>query len=230
VLRGRGGAGFPTGLKWSFMPKAAPEKYVVCNTDEGEPGTFKDRDLLRYDPHSVIEGMIIAGYAVGAKRGYNYIHGEIFEIYQRFEEALDQARAAGYLGNNILGSGLQLRPLRAPRLGRLHLRRGNRPARIHRGQEGPAALQAAFPGELRPLRQADHDQQHRNLRRDSLHPRHGRRGLPQPGQAQQRRHQAVLGVGPRQSSRATTKCRWARPSPSCWKWPAACAAGASSRR
>ena len=104
VLRGRGGAGFPTGLKWSFMPKAAPEKYVVCNTDEGEPGTFKDRDLMRFDPHSVIEGMIIAGYAVGAKRGYNYIHGEIFETYQRFEEALDQARAAGYLGNNILGS------------------------------------------------------------------------------------------------------------------------------
>ena len=104
VLRGRGGAGFPTGLKWSFMPKAAPEKYVVCNTDEGEPGTFKDRDLLRYDPHSTIEGMIIAAYAVGAKLGYNYIHGEIFEIYQRFEEALDQARAAGYLGKNILGS------------------------------------------------------------------------------------------------------------------------------
>ena len=104
VLRGRGGAGFPTGLKWSFMPKAAPVKYVVCNTDEGEPGTFKDRDLMRFDPHSVIEGMIIAGYAVGAKAGYNYSHGEIFETYQRFEEALDQARAAGYLGNNILGS------------------------------------------------------------------------------------------------------------------------------
>jgi NADH-quinone oxidoreductase subunit F len=106
LLRGRGGAGFPTGLKWSFMPKAAPEKYLVCNTDEGEPGTFKDRDILRYDPHSVIEGMIIAGYAVGAKAGYNYIHGEIFEIYERFEAALAEARAAGYLGQNILGSGL----------------------------------------------------------------------------------------------------------------------------
>jgi len=105
ALRGRGGAGFPTGLKWSFMPKAAPVKYIVCNTDEGEPGTFKDRDLLRYDPHSVIEGMIIAGYAVGAAVGYNYIHGEIHELYQRFEQALDEARAAGYLGGNILGSG-----------------------------------------------------------------------------------------------------------------------------
>jgi NADH-quinone oxidoreductase subunit F len=105
VLRGRGGAGFPTGLKWSFMPKAAPEKYIVCNTDEGEPGTFKDRDIQRFDPHAIIEGMIIAAYAVGAGRGYNYIHGEIYELYQRFEDALDEARAAGYLGQNILGSG-----------------------------------------------------------------------------------------------------------------------------
>ncbi len=105
VLRGRGGAGFPTGLKWSFMPKGSGEKYVVCNTDEGEPGTFKDRDILRYDPHAVIEGMIIAGYSVGAARGYNYIHGEIFELYSRFEQALAQARTAGYLGRNIFGSG-----------------------------------------------------------------------------------------------------------------------------
>ncbi|MDO8348411.1 MAG: NADH-quinone oxidoreductase subunit NuoF [Rugosibacter sp.] len=106
VLRGRGGAGFPTGLKWSFMPRSFPgDKYVVCNSDEGEPGTFKDRDILRYDPHSLIEGMILAGYAMGASRGYNYIHGEIFETYLRFEEALDEARAAGYLGQNILGSG-----------------------------------------------------------------------------------------------------------------------------
>ncbi|MCM8593894.1 NADH-quinone oxidoreductase subunit NuoF [Accumulibacter sp.] len=106
VLRGRGGAGFPTGLKWSFMPRSFPgDKYVVCNSDEGEPGTFKDRDILRFNPHSVIEGMIIAGYAMGAGRGYNYIHGEIWEIYERFEEALDEARAAGFLGTNILGSG-----------------------------------------------------------------------------------------------------------------------------
>ncbi|HSA67965.1 MAG TPA: NADH-quinone oxidoreductase subunit NuoF [Burkholderiales bacterium] len=105
ALRGRGGAGFPTGLKWSFMPKQyAGPKYVVCNSDEGEPGTCKDRDLLRYDPHSVIEGMVIAGYAMGASGGYNYIHGEIWEIYEQFEEALKEAYSAGYLGSNILGS------------------------------------------------------------------------------------------------------------------------------
>ena len=105
TLRGRGGAGVPSGLKWSFLPKNYEgQKYVVCNSDEGEPGTFKDRDILRYNPHSVIEGMIIAGYAMGATVGYNYIHGEIFEVYQRFEEALEQARAAGFLGDKILGS------------------------------------------------------------------------------------------------------------------------------
>ena len=104
ALRGRGGAGFSTGLKWSFMPKTPGQKYVVCNSDEGEPGTFKDRDLLRYNPHSVIEGMAIAGYAMGASVGYNYIHGEIWEVYERFEEAIREARQQGYLGEKILGS------------------------------------------------------------------------------------------------------------------------------
>jgi NADH-quinone oxidoreductase subunit F len=105
ALRGRGGAGFPTGLKWSFMPRAFPgAKYLVCNSDEGEPGTCKDRDLLAYNPHMVIEGMAIAAYAMGVKVGYNYIHGEIFEIYERFEETLEEARKAGYLGDHILGS------------------------------------------------------------------------------------------------------------------------------
>ncbi|HCN73276.1 NADH-quinone oxidoreductase subunit NuoF [Neopusillimonas maritima] len=104
-LRGRGGAGFPTGLKWSFMPRNLPgQKYLVCNSDEGEPGTFKDRDILRFNPHIVIEGMAIAAYAMGCSVGYNYIHGEIFEIYDRFEEALEEARKAGFLGDKILGS------------------------------------------------------------------------------------------------------------------------------
>ena len=106
ALRGRGGAGFPTGLKWSFMPRQFPgQKYLVCNSDEGEPGTCKDRDILQFNPHIVIEGMIIAAYAMGISVGYNYIHGEIFGSYDRFEEALEEARAAGYLGNQILGSG-----------------------------------------------------------------------------------------------------------------------------
>jgi NADH-quinone oxidoreductase subunit F len=106
-LRGRGGAGFPTGVKWSFMPRDKPGiKYVVCNSDESEPGTCHDRDILRYNPHSVIEGMIIGGYAMGCRVGYNYIRGEFLdEPVPRFEHALQEAYEAGYLGENILGSG-----------------------------------------------------------------------------------------------------------------------------
>jgi NADH-quinone oxidoreductase subunit F len=104
-LRGRGGAGFPTGLKWSFMPRKFPvQKYLVCNTDEGEPGTFKDRDIIRYNPHALIEGMAIGAYAMGITVGYNYIHGEVWAEYELFEAALEEARAAGMLGDRILGS------------------------------------------------------------------------------------------------------------------------------
>jgi NADH-quinone oxidoreductase subunit F len=107
-LRGRGGAGFPTGLKWSFMPRSSPvQKYVVCNSDESEPGTCHDRDILRYNPHSVIEGMAIGGYAMTSTVGYNYIRGEFLdEPVPRFEAALKEAYAAGLLGKNILGSGV----------------------------------------------------------------------------------------------------------------------------
>ncbi len=115
ALRGRGGAGFPTGLKWSFMPRKMPgAKYIVCNSDEGEPGTCKDRDIMRYNPHQLIEGMIIAGYTIGAEVGYNYVRGEFYEPIERFEQALIEAREAGYLGKNILDSGvnfeLQMHP------------------------------------------------------------------------------------------------------------------------
>src|ERR1700734_800055 len=107
-LRGRGGAAFPTGVKWGFMPRSSPvQKYVVCNSDESEPGTCHDRDILRYNPHSVIEGMAIGGYAMTATVGYNYIRGEFLgEPIPRFEAALEEAYAAGLLGKNILGTGV----------------------------------------------------------------------------------------------------------------------------
>jgi len=107
-LRGRGGAGFPTGLKWSFMPKGKGiQKYIVCNSDESEPGTCKDRDILRFNPHALVEGMAIAGYSIGATVGYNYMRGEFMdEPCQRFEQALKAAYEAGYLGKNILDSGV----------------------------------------------------------------------------------------------------------------------------
>ncbi len=106
-LRGRGGAGFPAGLKWSFMPKNDEQKYVVCNSDESEPGTCHDRDILRYNPHAVIEGMAIGGFAMRATVGYNYIRGEFMdEPVPRFEAALKEVYAAGLLGENIQGSGV----------------------------------------------------------------------------------------------------------------------------
>jgi len=106
-LRGRGGAGFPTGMKWSFMPKnTGKPAYLVCNSDESEPGTCKDRDILRFNPHALVEGMIIAGYAIGASAGYNYMRGEFMdEPYKRFKQALNEAYEHGFVGENILGSG-----------------------------------------------------------------------------------------------------------------------------
>lgn len=107
ALRGRGGAGFSTGLKWSFIRRDVPgQKYLLCNSDEGEPGTCKDRDILRFNPHQLIEGMAIAAYGMGVTVAYNYIRGEYWEPYLRFEEALKEARAAGFIGQNILSSGV----------------------------------------------------------------------------------------------------------------------------
>ncbi len=107
-LRGRGGAGFPTGMKWSFMPRNMPgQKYIVCNSDESEPGTCKDRDILRFNPHALVEGMAIAGYSIGATVGYNYMRGEFMdEPFIRFEQAVKEAYELGLLGKNIQGSGV----------------------------------------------------------------------------------------------------------------------------
>ncbi|HET9483291.1 MAG TPA: NADH-quinone oxidoreductase subunit NuoF [Xanthomonadales bacterium] len=110
ALRGRGGAGFPTGLKLSFMPRNAPgQKYILCNSDESEPGTCKDRDILRFNPHAVIEGMAIACYVTGSSVGYNYLRGEFQrEPFERFEQALREAREHGWLGRDLLGSGIDV--------------------------------------------------------------------------------------------------------------------------
>ncbi len=108
-LRGRGGAGFPTGLKWSFMPRSLPgQKYVICNSDESEPGTFKDRDILRFNPHQVLEGIAIACYTMNATVAYNFLRGEFWEPFQRCESALKEAQAAGYIGKNAFGSGVDI--------------------------------------------------------------------------------------------------------------------------
>ncbi len=105
-LRGRGGAGFPAGLKWSFVPKHSPKpKYIVCNADESEPGTFKDRELMEKNPHLLVEGMILAGYAIGSHQGYIYLRGEFANLQKVVDQAIAEARKAGMLGRNICGSG-----------------------------------------------------------------------------------------------------------------------------
>ena len=110
ALRGRGGAGFPTGLKWSFMPRSAPgQKYLLCNSDESEPGTCHDRDILRYNPHALLEGMAIASYAMGATVAYNYLRGEFHhEPFERVEAAREEAYQAGLLGKDVLDSGVDI--------------------------------------------------------------------------------------------------------------------------
>ena len=196
-LRGRGGAGFPTGLKWSFMPRSFPgEKYVVCNTDEGEPGTFKDRDIIMFNPHALIEGMIIAGYAMGAKAGYNYIHGEIFEGYQRFEAALAQARAAGFLGKNILGSDFEFELFAHHGYGAYICGEETALLESLEGKKGQPRFKPPFRL-VRPVRQTDHHQQYRNLRFRAVYRPRRRSGVCRQRHSECRRYQTVLHLRPR---------------------------------
>jgi len=104
-LRGRGGAGFPTGVKWSFIPQSEPVKYVVVNADESETGTFKDRQIMENNPHQLVEGALICAYAIQAKAVYIYIRGEYWDVAEKLETAIQEAKKAGYEGDNIMGSG-----------------------------------------------------------------------------------------------------------------------------
>ena len=217
-LRGRGGAGFPTGLKWSFMPRSFPgAKYVVCNTDEGEPGTFKDRDIMDFNPHALIEGMIIAGYAMGAEAGYNYIHGEIFESYERFELALAEARAAGFLGNNIMGSDFSFDLFGAHGYGAYIC--GEETALLEsleasRVSSRRSPLRSAFTANPPPSTTP------KPLLRCPLS--FATAAKPLPGKALKMPAAPSCFRFPAMSSaRAIMKCRWARRLPSFWKWPAA---------
>ena len=178
-----------------------------CRRDR-EPGSCKDREIMRHDPHLLIEGALVASFAMRAHACYIYVRGEFIRERERLQAAIDEAYAAKLIGkDNIHGWDFDM--LRAPRRRRLHLRRGDRAARKPRRQEGPAAPEAAVPGQRRPLRCADHGQQRRNHRRRADHPA-ARRGLVRrPRQAQQHRHQAVPDLRPRRASRAWSRRRWA---------------------
>ncbi len=178
-LMGRGGAAFPTGRKWAAVAaQPATPKYVVCNADESEPGTFKDRVLLEGDPFAIIEAMTIAGFAIGAQRGYLYLRGEYPEAEARVTAALEAARAAGLLGaGHPRSRRLRLRHRAAPRRRRVHLRRGDGALRIDRGQARRAAQQAALPGRGRAVRQAHGRQQRRDAGQHPAPAPARRRGL-----------------------------------------------------
>ena len=147
-LRGRGGAGFPTGMKWSFIPKEAKTVYLVVNADESEPGTCKDRELLAYDPHLLLEGMLIASYALGCKHAYIYIRGEMMReaTHRRGGDRRGLRGRAARQGSPGRGRRVQAGHHAAPGRRRVHLRRGDRPAELAGGQARLAAPQAAVPG------------------------------------------------------------------------------------
>ena len=201
-LRGRGGAGFAMGKKVSFLPKGAMDKYLVCNADESEPGTFKDRELMQKSPHMLIEGIVIASYAAGANRSFIYIRGE----YVLQADILDAALAEARDGRLHRRGHPRLRALalagRAPRRRRLHLRRGDRPARLAGRQARQPAAEAAVPGQPGPLPGADADQQRRDARdRARRSSRMGGAEYAKLGVRDLDRHQARVGLRPRPAPR-----------------------------
>ena len=197
-LRGRGGAGFPTGLKWSFMPKQSDGRpnYLVINADESEPGTCKDRDIMRHDPHLLIEGALLAGFAMRAHESYIYIRGEFIREREVLQAAIDEAYDAKLIGkNNVNGWDFDLY---------LHHGAGayicgEETALLESLEgEGPAAAETSVPRQCRPLWRADHGQQCR-VDRGRACDHAARRDLVRgAGQAQQHRHQALLHLGPRE--------------------------------
>ncbi len=163
-LRGRGGAGFPTGSKWKFTRQAAGSpKYIICNADEGDPGAFMDRAILEGDPHAVLEGMLIGAFAMGAEHGYVYVREEYPIAVEHLTIAIGQLRELGLLGENILGTGLELRPGSQEGCRRLCVRRGNRPDGVHRRPAGHAPGAAAVSGPVGAGRKADQHQQRGDL-------------------------------------------------------------------
>ena len=228
-LRGRGGAGFPTGLKWSFMPKSDPRpSYLVINADESEPGSCKDREIMRHDPHLLIEGALLASFAMRAHTCYIYVRGEFIRERERLQAAIDEAYEAKLIGKNNI-HGWDFECYRPPRRRRLHLRRGDGAAGEPGGQEGPAAPEAAVPGQRRPVRCADHGQQ-RGIDRGGAATScaAGRRGSPASASPTTPAPSCSRSRATSRS-RAWSRRRWASRCASCWSGTrAACAAAGTT--
>ena len=202
ALRGRGGAGFPTGMKWSFVPKDSPKpKYVVCNADESEPGTFKDRYLMERDPHMLIEGMLIAAYALGAKTNYIYTRGEYKYLIDIMDVALEEARAAGLLGDKILGTDFSCEIYTHTGAGAYICGEETALLSSLEGHARTSAHEASLPCCLRSVCVPDRRQQRRDADRRARHHQDGRRGLSETRNRKERRHKALVRLRSRQSSR-----------------------------
>ena len=209
-LRGRGGAGFPTGMKWSFMPKKSDGRphYLVVNADESEPGTCKDREIMRHDPHLLVEGCLIAGFAMGANAGYIYVRGEFIRERERLQAAIDQAYDAKLIGkNNIHGWDFDL----YVHHGAGAYICGEETALLEslEGKKGQPRLKPPFPANV-GLYGCPTTVQQRGIDRGRARHHAARRGLVRRHRpAEQYRHQAVLHFRPRRTSPATSKRRWA---------------------
>ena len=200
-LRGRGGAGFPTGMKWSFVPRQSPKpKYIMVNADESEPGTCKDRLLIEYDPHQMIEGILIAGLAVGAQQGYIYIRGEYRYLIDIVDRAIDEAYARGYLGDNILGRGFKFDLATHSGAGAYECGEESALLESFEGKRGSAANSSAVPGRRGRLPVADRSQQRRNILLRAADHSAGRRLFRGSRHAEKRRHAAVLPLRPYQQA------------------------------
>src|SRR5262249_4825436 len=202
ALRGRGGGGVPTGMKWGFVPKEskAPQK-LVWHPDESEPGTGKDRDLMRYDPHQMIEGMIIAAYALGARDNYIYIRGEYWHILEIMEKALAQAYKRGFLGENILGSGFDCNIYMHPGAGAYICGEETALLESLEGKRGHPPPKPAVPGRGRTVRRPDRGQQRRDAGRRAVDHPEGRRLVPPARDRKERGHEALHRQRTRQPSR-----------------------------
>jgi hypothetical protein len=230
ALRGRGGAGFPTGLKWSFMPRSAPvQKYLLCNSDESEPGTCHDRDILRYNPHALVEGMAIAAYAMGATVGYNYLRGEFHhEPFERIEQAVKEAYEAGYLGKNIMGSGIDFDMYNVLGAGAYICGEETALMESLEGKKGQPRFKPPFPanfGSTASQRRSTTPKPWPVFRPSCATAPTGFWTSASPTTAGRRCFRSPV----MSTSRAILKFRWAPRLPNCWTWPVVSGTATNSR-
>ena len=213
-LRGRGGAGFPTGMKWTFVPRNVDKpKYIVVNADESEPGTCKDRVLMENDPHQLIEGMMIAALAVGAKAGYIYIRGEYRYLIEIMDKAIAEAYAQGWLGKNINGTGFDFDCYTHTRRGRVRVRRRIGAARIARRQARHSPHSSAIPGCVGRMAVADGSQQRRDILRRAVDHSERRQMVRRSRHTEERRHTLVLPLRSREQARRLRTADGLQPPP-----------------